>query len=1174
VCGAQLGPDDRFCGECAAPVGAAIAPGSSPAAAAVTAQPSQRAAGLSTELRHVSVLFCDLVGFTPFSEKRDAEEVREVLSGYFELARAIVARYGGVVQKFIGDAVMAVWGAPVAKEDDAERAVRAALELASAVAAYGSEHGTELQARVGVVTGGAATTETPEEGLVIGDRVNTAARIQSAAPPGCCYVDETTRAATAVAIAYADAGEHELKGRVEPVRLFQATRVVAAVAGSQRSGVIEAPFIGRDHELRLLKELFHGTAERHAARMVLVSGVAGVGKSRLAWEFFKYIDGLARDVLWHAGRCLSYGEGVSYWALSEMIRARLQISEEDPQEVVAERLRTGLERWIGDGSDREFIAPRLGQLLGMASPQVLAKEELFSGWRLFFERLAEHLPVVMVIEDLQWADAGLVDFLDHLLEWSGDHAIFLLVLSRPEGTDRKGLGLSRRSVTALPLDPLSDQVMGDLLDGLVTGLPQAARARIVERAEGIPLYAIETVRGLLDKGVLEKGDDGRLHLVGELGQLETPPGLTALIASRLDALSPGERQLVKECSVLGGSFPRQAIEALSDIDPASLDELLSSLVRKEVVTVRADKLSPERGQYAFTQSLIRSVAYDMLTRAERKARHVKTAEHLRSTFPDEGAEVAEVIGAHLFDAYKAAGDDPDAGDLRARACRAYVLAAERAESVGAPEAAEAAYLRAAELSSDELERAGFDYRAGQMALYAGWNERAVGHFESAIAAHVDAGHLVDAAQVTSGLGQALSRLGRGELAITRSREALESIEGTNAAPEVVAELQAMLGGALIFSGHVDQAMGPIEEALTLAQHHDLAEPLASSLSSKALLLYIGGRAEESGALHELSVSVARRHGITRTEIRGEANLADVCMTHDLPGAEEHARSALALARRWGLRGDEGVAAGNLMYILTITGRFDEVFQLATELFEAGGNERPGAEGINFKLASLQALRGNAEAAREHVLKCGTESDEVQYRASYAAADAAASLAEGRSRHAFEAARRAIDEAIGGALGLPHEAVRLAFPVALEAAIDIGDLEEAARLADTLATRPRGEVPPFLRAQVIRAKALIAGARGEDQDVEESLAIAEATFRDLGYPYWTARAELDRAEWLARQNRLDESTTLATEAGVTFETIGAAPMLARARALLPPEIVHNPGADDERVVAQSYPSPSE
>src|ERR1019366_8805778 len=256
ACGASVGSGKRFCGSCGARVvGSAVEPSASPV---TETRPAQTVVATPTEVRHVSVLFCDLVGFTPFSEKRDPEEVREVLSGYFDLARAIVGRYGGVVQKFIGDAVMAVWGAPIAKEDDAERAVRAGLELVSAVSAYGLEHATDLQARVGIVTGGAATTETADEGLVIGDRVNTAARIQSAAPPGCCYVDDATRAATSAAIAYGDAGEHELKGKSEPIRLFHATRVVAAIAGSQRSGVIEAPFIGRDRELRLVKELFHG----------------------------------------------------------------------------------------------------------------------------------------------------------------------------------------------------------------------------------------------------------------------------------------------------------------------------------------------------------------------------------------------------------------------------------------------------------------------------------------------------------------------------------------------------------------------------------------------------------------------------------------------------------------------------------------------------------------------------------------------------------------------------------------------------------------------------------------------------------------------------------------------------------------------------------------------------
>jgi len=1151
ACGAVNDPEDAFCGECGTGLAPAVAPATARPAQALSSPPAapRPVPGAGAELRHVSVLFCDLVGFTPLAEQRDPEEVRELLSGYFELARAIVGRYGGIVEKFIGDAVMAVWGAPVAKEDDAERAVRAGLELVSAVAAYGSEHETDLQARVGVVTGGAATTETAEEGLVIGDRVNTAARIQSAAPPGCCYVDETTRAATAAAIAYADAGEHELKGKSEPVRLYQATRVVAAIAGSQRSGVLEAPFIGRDHELRLVKELFHASAERHSARLVLVSGVAGVGKSRLAWEFYKYLDGLAGDLLWHSGRCLSYGEGVSYWALSEMVRARLQISEEDPQEVVAERLRTGLERWIGDPSDRDFIAPRLGQLLGLPSPQVLAREELFSGWRLFFERLAEYLPVVLAVEDLQWADAGMVDFLDHLLEWSGDHAIFLLVLSRPEGTDRRGLGLSRRSVTALPLDPLSDEVIGELLDGLVTGLPPAARARIVERAEGIPLYAIETVRGLLDKGVLEKGDDGALHLVGELGELAIPPGLTALIASRLDALGPDERRLVKECSVLGGSFPRQAIEAVSDIDPADLDELLSSLVRKEVLTVRADKLSPERGQYAFTQSLIRSVAYDMLTKAERKARHVKTAEHLRAAFPDEGAEVAEVIGAHLYDAYKAAGDDPDADELRARACRAYALAAERAGAVGAPEAAESAYLKASELSSDEADQAGFTEQAGRMAQFAGWNERAIGHFETAIATHVKAGRVVDAAKVTARLGSSLSSSGRGEQAVTRLREALATLDETTAPPIVLAELQATLGGALHFTGHVESSAEPLERALVLAQHYELAEPLAAALVRKGGLLGRDGRLEEARALLEAAVSVARRHAITRIEMSAEITLADLCMTRDLPDAEKHCEAAAELARRWGARQAEAFAVGNLMYIMILKGRLDEAYQLGLNLLEIVGDNAPSAALLHEGLAHVDALRGDVDSARAHFSACGVwaATDDVQFRVAYAALEAAVALAGGNFQIALAASERAIAETIGAGLPVCLDGARTAVAVGVQAGLALHDLEAVDELLAPIVARPIGELAPFLRAHFKRYEALRSAATQHDEGVEEGLKAAETMFRDLGYPYWTARAQLDRSEWLADQDRQDEAAALASEAAAMFERLGTSPMLLRAQA---------------------------
>ena len=277
----------------------------------------------------VSVLFADLVGFTTLSEGRDPEEVRDLLSRYFETCRRLIERYGGVVEKFIGDAVMAVWGTPVTREDDAERAVRAALELTDAVAAIGEEIGAvELRARAGVLTGEAAVTlGATGQGMVAGDLVNTASRVQSEATPGDVYVGDATKWASEAAIAYEDAGAHELKGKAEPVQLWRALRVVAGAGGDMRVTVLEPPFVGRERQLRMVKELFHGSADEGRAHLLSVIGPAGIGKSRLVWEFSKYIDGLAADTRWHVGRCLAYGEGITYWALGEMVRTNADILE-------------------------------------------------------------------------------------------------------------------------------------------------------------------------------------------------------------------------------------------------------------------------------------------------------------------------------------------------------------------------------------------------------------------------------------------------------------------------------------------------------------------------------------------------------------------------------------------------------------------------------------------------------------------------------------------------------------------------------------------------------------------------------------------------------------------------------------------------------------------------------
>ena len=529
ACGAANDADENFCGQCAAPL--------DDASAATT--PVSTAGDVRTaERRHITVVFADLVGFTSLSAQRDAEDVRDLLGRYFETARTVITRYGGTVEKFIGDAVMAVWGAHTIQENDAERAVRAALELVDAVAAFGEEVGAPgLAARAGVLTGEAAVNiGAVGEGMVAGDLVNTAARVQSAAQPGGVLVGESTRQVTESAIVYSDAGSHELKGIAQSVHLWRADRVVAGRSGAQRPTGLEPPFVGRDREIRLLKEYLHATAEEGKARLLSIVGVGGVGKSRLAWEFFKYVDGLSEDVYWHRGRCLAYGEGVAYWALAEMVRMRAGILDNEAPAAAREKLRKAVSALVPGEEERAWVEPRLAHLVGLEEGAATEPRDLYAAWRYFFEQMAEDGLTVLVFEDMQWADSGLLDFVEYLLEWSRNSAILIITLARPEISDRRpGWGAGKRGLTSLFLEPLGPESMKRLLDGMVPGLPDDLGQRIRDRAAGIPLYAVETVRMLLDRGLLVESD-GAYRATASLDSLEVPESLHALIAARLDGL--------------------------------------------------------------------------------------------------------------------------------------------------------------------------------------------------------------------------------------------------------------------------------------------------------------------------------------------------------------------------------------------------------------------------------------------------------------------------------------------------------------------------------------------------------------------------------------------------------------------------------------------------------------
>ena len=1134
-CGAPYEAGQRFCDEC----GTALAP----AAAVVAPAPVPE---LAPELRLVSVLFVDLVGFTALSESREAEDVRALLGHYFDSARTIVERYGGVVEKFIGDAVMAVWGVPVAREDDAERAVRAALEIVDAVTVFGEGLGVPgLRARAGVTTGQVAALEHPGEGLVVGDRVNTASRVQSSADPGTVLVDEVTRQVTSAAIAYEDAGEHSVKGKSEPLRLWRASRVVAGVGGREREQVFEAPFVGRDGDLRLLKELLHGAVERRAARLVAVSGAAGVGKTRLRREFFNYIDGLLDTYLWHSGRCLSYGEGVAYWALGEMVRQRLGIAEDAPALEAAAKLDAGLDRWIPDAADREFLSPRLGALVGVAEPG-LGREELFAGWRLFFERLAEHQPVILVFEDLQWADAGLLDFIEHLLEWSAASPIFVLTLSRPELAARPdGWPAGRRGAIFLGLEPLDDGAMRELLDGLVEGLPNAAAARIVAQAEGVPLYAIETVRALADRGVVAERD-GRLELVAELGELDVPASLGSLLAARLDSLGRDERALVKAMSVFGGAFPRSSAAALSEIPEEQLDSLLESLVRKQVLMIRADPLSPDQGQYAFAQGMLRTVAYEMLSRGERKVRHRAAAEHLRRAFPNEGEDVAEVIASHYLDAFHAAHGDPDADELRLLSLDALRRAAQRAATVGAPEVAERSYRTAAELATDGLERAELTQAAGEMAFHAGRMHESLELLEAAAQSFMAAGHEREAAQVTRSISRSLVRLGRNDEAAERLAAALEML-GPDRLDAEVGALNCALGHALAFGGRYNESAPAIEAALVIAQALELPQLVCQALIDKAVIYLQTSRVEEARGLLDTATEIAKREDLVVELNRARGNSANLRLQWDVPGAEELLESSMATAQRRGDRYLVGHSVGNLMQVHLLSGRWDEIERLGREILE--DEEHHPTETVHYPLTLLAALRGDTGRARESLgrLDAWKETEDPEFRAIYRAAVVGLLVAEGRFDEALERGTAMLDEAIGK-LSVANESVRYAWPDTLQAALELGRLERARELVTLLADEPPGHVPPFLRFQLARGRALTDAAAGEQDAVQAGLTAAIDGFRSLGYPYWHAVAQLDLAAWFQSQRRDGDAAPLLAEAIDTLQMLGAAPALTRALAL--------------------------
>jgi class 3 adenylate cyclase/tetratricopeptide (TPR) repeat protein len=1121
-CGSPNTPGIKFCGECGTSL-VDVAGATATRAAAAGADRPTPPSGPVAERRLVSVLFIDLVGFTTFAEGRDAEDVRETLSRYFDLASDVITRYGGTIEKFIGDAVMALWGAPIAREDDAERAVRAALDLVRAVPTLGSG----IESRAGVLTGEAAVTlGATNQGMVAGDLVNTAARLQAAAPPGAVLVGEATHRAAAMAIAFEEAGEHVLKGKTTPVPAWRAIRVVAERGGRNRVEALEGPFVGRDEELRLLKDLFHATQREKRTRLVSVVGPAGIGKSRLAREFLIYVDGLLDNVWWHDGRCPAYGDGISFWALGEMVRGRAGLLETDDEATTRAKVAETVARHLPDPEERRWVEGALLALLGLAAD--VDPQQLFAAWRTFFERLAATQPVVMVFEDLHFADSGLLDFIDHLLEWSRSFPIYVVTLARPELLDKRPTwGAAQRSFTSMTLEPLGDEAMRELLDGLVPGLPAAAVEAIVARADGIPLYAVETVRMLLADNKLTVSA-GVYRPVGDLTDLAVPQTLTALIASRLDALDAADRGLISDAAVLGQSFTLAGLAAVAGIPETELEPRLRALVRRELLAQEADPRSPERGQYAFVQALIREVAYHTLARNDRKVRHLAAARFFESVGSDE---LAGALASHYVAARENASEGAEADALGGQARLALRGAAERASALGARDQALGFYRQAIAVTSDPAELADLHERAAQAAILALHWDDAFELLAQAIELYRTTGDRLREATAIADLATWQADGGRPEAALVLLDRAWEEI-GDFAETEAGARLMVAFARVHGSIDEPDAAAAWGERATVAGERLDLIEVIVRGLHHRGSALLRLNRAREAMILIRGAGELAQAHGLLDSETRSRTLQTFVAQWDDPRAGLEVARTGQQLAERVGSRRLSLLMVGNGVACAGRVGDWDWAVAL---LGEWSTVDIPDAQRLELiadqvMFDSQRGLDPSAQIAAMEPMTIGLS--DPQYGSYRSWAGAWAALATGRLGDAAASARAAAEAT--------KYFAPITLPLAARASLWEGGTEEVRRVLDELGrVFSKGAA---LSADILTIRAGLAALEGRPSEAMALYRDALRAWQALGLQWDEALCSIDMVSVLDPSE--PEVRAAAESARAILTRLGAAPYLAR------------------------------
>jgi class 3 adenylate cyclase/tetratricopeptide (TPR) repeat protein len=817
------------------------------------------------ERKVVTVLFADLVGSTSRAEQLDPEDVAEELGRYHERVRADLERHGGTVEKFIGDAVMALFGAPTTREDDAERAVRAAL----AIRGWALDEGVEV--RIGVNTGEALVRvdARPEAGesMAAGDVINTGARLQSAAAVNTIVVGEQTLRATEQAIEYRELDPVDAKGKARPVPAWEALQARSRIAVERVHG---ATLVGRQREVALLEDALARVRAERSSQLVTIVGVPGIGKSRLVLELYEAVERMPELIAWRHGRCLSYGEGVTFWALAEMVKAQLGLHEGDDASVAEQKLSASVsDPWV-----ESHLRPLLG-LAGGTTAKGDRRDEAFAAWRRYFEELAEERPLVLVFEDLHWADDHLLDFVDYLVEWAAGVPLLVVCTARPELlTRRPGWGGGKPNALAISLSALSDEEVARLLAELLGAvLPAETQAELLARAGGNPLYAEEFARMLRDRG--------------EVGRL--PETVQGLIAARLDLLVPEQKALLQDAAVVGARFWAGAL-ASHDASP-SLEQGLHELERKEFVRRERDSTVEGDRQYAFRHLLVRDVAYSQIPRAERAEKHLLAAGWIEQLGRRE--DHAEMLAHHYLQALEltaAAGGSNEAFAAPARS--ALADAGDRAFALNAYDAAAGFFRAALDLLSDD------DSGRGRL-LYA--------------------------------LGRSLYQLGTPDPEmLDRAVEELLAVGDVEGA----AEAETTLCEQTWLEGETATAMEHLERARRLLADRDPSPAKARMTATAARLMMLSSRDEEAIRLGKEALALAEELG--RDEIKASA-LVDIGSAQSSLGSDEGIRTltrAIDVAREANAAFDLARAMGNLGAFRWQGGKLEGVGRLRLEALQA------------------------------------------------------------------------------------------------------------------------------------------------------------------------------------------------------------------------------------------------